>query len=101
MTEPASSLPKPIHPLVILGLAIVLPGSGQVFNGEPIRGLIFDFFMLLLGGFTLVTASPDVSIVGKLAGGIFVYAISIFDAYKKARVRYEVWRFAASEAQPD
>ncbi len=58
------------------------------------RGLIFLFFMLLLGGYTLQTAAPDVSIVGKLAGGIFVYAIAIYDAYKRARVRFEVWRHA-------
>jgi hypothetical protein len=98
MTEAAPLKPKrPMHPLLILALAIVLPGSGQVFNGEPVRGLIFLFFMFLLGGFTLVTAAPDVSIVGKLAGGIFVYAISIFDAYKKARIRHEVWRYAAEK----
>ena len=38
-------------------------------NRQPQRGLIFLFFMLLLGGFTLVTADPGVSLVGKLAGG--------------------------------
>lgn len=88
---------RPMNPLLVLALAILLPGSGQVFNGEPWRGLIFLFFMFLLGGFTLITAAPDVSIVGKLAGGLFVYAISIFDAYKKAKIRYEVWRFAAGK----
>jgi hypothetical protein len=87
-----------MNPLAILVLAIVLPGSGQVFNKEPYRGLMFVFFMLLLGGFTLKTASPDVSIVGKLAGGIFVYAISIFDAYKRARIRHEVWRYGADKS---
>lgn len=85
---------KPRNPYLILALAIVLPGMGQVANGEPVRGLVFDFFMVLLGGFTLVTAGPDVSIIGKLAGGIFVYAISVYDAYKKARVRYEIWNYA-------
>lgn len=93
---PAPPPDRPMHPLVVLALAIVLPGSGQFFNREPYRGLIFLFFMLLLGAFTILTASPDVSIVGKLAGGLFVYAISIFDAYKKAKIRYEVWRYAAS-----
>lgn len=97
MNEPAKALPRPIHPLIILALAIVLPGAGQVFNREPVRGLMFDFFLLLLGGFTLVTAAPEVSIVGKLAGGIFVYAISIYDAYKRARIRYEVWRYAETQ----
>lgn len=88
---------RPMNPLLVLALAILLPGSGQVFNGEPWRGLIFLFFMFLLGGFTLITAAPDVSIVGKLAGGLFVYAISIFDAYKKAKIRHEVWRFGADK----
>ena len=97
-STPAAPPPRPMNPLAILVLAIVLPGSGQVFNKEPYRGLMFVFFMLLLGGFTLKTASPDVSIVGKLAGGIFVYAISIFDAYKRARIRHEVWRYGADKS---
>ena len=92
MTIPAKAPPQP---LMILGLAIVLPGSGQVFNREPVRGLIFVFFILLLGGFTLLTAKPEVSVIGKLAGGIFVYAISIYDPYKRARIRYETWRYSA------
>ncbi len=99
MTDaPKAPAKPPINPLVILALAIVLPGAGQVFNREPVRGLIFVFFMLLLGGFTLQTADPSVSIVGKLAGGIFVHAVSIYDAYKKARIRMELWRYAAQKA---
>lgn len=94
MTETSAST-KPISPRTILALAILLPGAGQVFNREPVRGLIFVFFILLLGGFTLLTAKPEVSIIGKLAGGIFVYAISIYDAYKRARIRYETWRYSA------
>lgn len=83
---------SPFNPLVVLASAIILPASGQVLNQQPARGLVFVFFILLLGGFTLQTAAPDVSIVGKLAGGIFVYAMAIFDAYKTARIRYTVWR---------
>lgn len=89
--------PRPVNPLLVLLSAIVLPGSGQVINREPARGLIFVFFMLLLGGFTLVTAKPEVSIIGKLAGGIFVYAIAIYDAYKKARIKQAVWDYAANK----
>lgn len=85
----------PANPLLVLAAALVLPGSGQVLNRQPVRGLMFLFFMLLLGGYTLKTAAPDVSIVGKLAGGIFVYAMAVFDAYKQARVRTEVWRHRA------
>ena len=83
---------KPTAPLLILASAIVLPGSGQVWNREPLRGLMFLFFILLLGGYTLKTADPDVSVIGKFAGGIFVWAMSIFDAYKRAKIRFEIWR---------
>lgn len=97
-SAPPESGKRPMNPLLVLALAIVLPGSGQVCNREPYRGLIFLFFMFLLGCFTILTAKPEVSIVGKLAGGLFVYAISVFDAYKKARIRYETWRYAAGKA---
>lgn len=83
---------QPINPYLVLASALILPGTGQVLNRQPVRGLMFLFFILLLGGYTLKTAAPEVSIIGKLAGGIFVYAMSIYDAYKQARVRTEVWR---------
>ncbi|MFV0299758.1 MAG: hypothetical protein ACK5IP_02555 [Paracoccus sp. (in: a-proteobacteria)] len=82
----------PVNPRLVLAAALVLPGTGQVLNRQPVRGLMFLFFILLLGGYTLKTAAPEVSIIGKLSGGIFVYAMSIFDAYKQARIRSEVWR---------
>lgn len=86
----SASLRKPLNPWLVLAVAVVLPGVGQVLNRQPVRGLTFLFFMLLLGGYTLKTAAPDVSIVGKLAGGLFVYAMSLYDAYRHARIRTEV-----------
>ncbi len=83
--------PRPANPYVVLASAILLVGSGQVWNRQPLRGLTLIFFMVLLGGFTLVTAKPEVSLVGKLAGGLFVYAMSLYDAYRTARTRFEVW----------
>ena len=77
----------PPRPSLVLLAALCLPGSGQVANRQPLRGLTFLFFILLLGGFTLKTAAPDVSLIGKVAGGIFVWAMSVFDAYKTARLR--------------
>lgn len=91
----------PTNPHLVLAAAIVLPGTGQVLNREPFRGLMFLFFILLLGAFTLKTAAPDVSLVGKLAGGLFVYAMSIYDAYRRARIRFEVWRHAGQAKAPD
>ncbi len=77
----------PPNPFAILGLAIALPGMGQVANKQPMRGLTFLFFILLLGAFTLKTAGPEISMLGKLSGGVFVWALSILDAYKTARIK--------------
>ena len=85
----------PFNPYLVLAVAIVLPGMGQVLNRQPVRGLIFVFFIVLLGGFTLKTAAPDVSVVGKFAGGLFVWAMAIYDAYKTARIRRAVWAHRA------
>ena len=85
----------PPNPYLVLASAIVLPGSGQVWNGEPQRGLIFLFFIVLLGAFTLITAAPEVSFVGRYAGGFIDPAMAIFDAYKRARIRHEVWAHRA------
>ncbi len=82
----------PLYPYLVLAIAFVLPGVGQVVNRQPLRGLIFLFFMLLLGALTLKTAAADVSIIGKLAGGLFVWAMSLLDAYKVARIRRSVWQ---------
>lgn len=83
---------RPLNPYLVLAAAIVLPGAGQVLNRQPFRGLLFLFFMFLLGGYTLKTAAPDVSLLGKFAGGVFVYAMAIFDAYRHARIRHTVWQ---------
>lgn len=84
----------PLNPYLVLATAVVLPGMGQVLNRQPVRGLIFVCFAVLLGGFTLKTAAPDVSFVGKVSGALFVWAMAILDAYKTARIRHAVWSHA-------
>lgn len=81
----------PPNPRLVLAVALILPGMGQVLNRQPVRGLVFVCFAVLLGGFTLKTAAPDVSFVGKVSGAIFVWAMAVLDAYKTARVRRAVW----------
>lgn len=89
----APRLPKPPHnPYLVLLAALVLPGSGQVLNGNPTRGLTTLFFMISLGWVTYHLTTPQHSFVGRHAGGIFVYAMSLLDAYKWARYRYEFFR---------
>lgn len=84
----------PLNPRVVLAVALLLPGVGQVLNRQPVRGLVFVCFAVLLGGFTLKTAGADISFVGKMAGGLFVWAMAAMDAYKTARIRRAVWEHA-------
>lgn len=79
---------KAANPRWVFVVALILPGVGQVVNRMPIRGLVFIFYMLLLGIVTFNLTTPEHSLVGRYSGGIFVYAISIFDAYKWALHRY-------------
>ena len=79
---------RPIHPLVVLLIAAVLPGVGQVVNGQPRRGLVFVFYTVLLGLITYAAAPASATAIGRVAGGVFVYAISLLDAYQVAARRY-------------
>lgn len=88
MTIPTTA---PTSPYLVLGAAIVLPGSGHVILGVPVRGLQFLFFMVILAWVTAKIAPPDASFVGRHAGGFLIYALSILDAYKLARIRTAKW----------
>ena len=79
-------------PSLVLVVSLVLPGMGQVLNNQPRRGLLMVLYMLLLGTVTYSIASPDASTLGKLAGGVFVYAMSVLDAYRVAVTRREMLR---------
>jgi len=92
---------KPFNPYAILALAIVLPGSGHVFSGVPARGLQFLFFMIIIGWATSKIAPEQASFIGRHAGGFLIYALSILDAYKIARVKWETWRYAAEVKNKD
>ena len=89
---------QPPHPYLVLATALLLPGCGQVLNRQPTRGLMFLFFMLILGTITFLTAPAQASLVGHLAGGLFVYALSIPDAYRTARLRWTLWTRAQNTA---
>lgn len=83
---------EPIAPKWVLLIAILLPGMGQVINNAPKRGFFMACFMIILGLITFNLAQPNISMVGKLAGGIFIYAISILDAYYWAKYRKEFFK---------
>jgi hypothetical protein len=82
---------KPLSPKLVLLIAILLPGMGQVANRMPTRGLMFVFYVILLAVVTYNLTTPDHSFIGRYSGGIFVYMLSVLDAYRWALYRYKVF----------
>jgi hypothetical protein len=93
-----ASKPVPTRQPLLVGLvAILLPGVGQVLNQQPQRGLTFLFFMLLGAWVSYHLTGPGHSLIGRYALGIFVYAMSVLDAYRWARIRYVRSTFAGGQ----
>ena len=89
----------PLNPYLVLIAAILLPGFGHVLNGQARRGFIMQLFMIALGFITWQLAPPEASFIGKISGGLFVYALSIPEAYRVARIRWVA--FQRQDAPPD
>jgi hypothetical protein len=83
-----AAIKPPLRPYWVLVIAILLPGVGQLVNNTPKRAIMFLFFIMSCGWVTMHLAPPEASFVGRYAGGFFIYAISILDAYKWARYRW-------------
>ena len=81
----------PFHPRLVLLIAILLPGVGQLMNNQATRAFLFATSIASLGWITYHLTTPEHSFLGRYAGGLFVYAISILDAYKTAKVRWEIY----------
>ena len=77
----------PLNPYMVLAIAAVLPGMGHMMSGAGRRGMMLQLFMIIGAFVTWHLAPPGVSLAGKLAGGLFVYALSLPEAYRLARLR--------------
>jgi len=78
---------KTINPYLVLIAGLILPGSGHVLLGKPQRGLVFLFFIIILGWASLRIMPEQGSFLLRHAGGVLVYGFSALDAYRIARVR--------------
>lgn len=87
----ANNIPQSINPYIVLASSILLPGSGHVMLVESRRGLQFLFFIAVLF-WAGNNALPDASWYVRNVGGIFIWGLSVIDAYRIARVRKEVER---------
>lgn len=96
-TEKMTDAPRsPYHVL----LAAIFPAGGHVLQGRSQRGLMFLFFMVILGWASTHIMPDTASFFGRHIGGIFIYGISIIDAYKWSKVKWEVWKHEKSEPNP-
>ena len=86
----------PLRPLLVLLVAVFLPGMGQVLNNMPTRGVIFIFFMLSLGVVSFHLTTPEHSFLGRHAGGFLIYVISLVDAYRLASLRWDLFHLPRS-----
>jgi hypothetical protein len=89
---------RPLNPYLVLLVAILLPGMGYVICGETRRGFTMQMFMVALAFVTWHLAPPQASFVGRISGGLFIYALSLPDTYRRARLHFAVWE--QSQAKP-
>ena len=78
---------KTINPYLVLAAALIIPGSGHLLIGKQQRGLVFLFFMLVLGWTSWHVMPETGSFVLRHAGALLVYGLSVLDAYRIAKVK--------------
>jgi hypothetical protein len=72
---------KPKNPMLVL-VASLVPGAGHVWLGQAPRGLMFIFFMTILGWISTKIMPESASFIGRHIGGVFIWGMSIIDAYR-------------------
>jgi hypothetical protein len=77
-------MPKHKKPLIVL-VASLVPGAGHVLLGQAQRGLMFIFFMTVLGWISTKIMPETASFIGRHIGGVFIWGMSIIDAYRMNR----------------
>ena len=92
--------PAPRNPRLVLLAAIILPGSGHVLQGRAPRGLMFLFFTIILGWASSHVMPETASFFGRHIGGIFIYGMSVIDAYRWSKVNWEVWKREKNQETP-
>lgn len=86
------------EPWLAVNLSTLIPGIGQIYAGQKIRGwlFIFSYFLLIILGLgLLVTSKLYIGIVCFVAA-IIIYFWNLFDAYQCAKRAnssdFETWR---------
>lgn len=78
---------KEINIWLIVVASIIVPGSGHVLLGKPVRGLLLLFWMFVFGYITFQLTTIEISFIGRLSGGFAVWTISVLEVYRLVRKR--------------
>jgi hypothetical protein len=98
VSETNSTRP-PLHPWLVLAIAAVLPGMGQVLNQTPQRGLVMVFFLIFFAMTSFQLTTPEHSWLARHAGGVFMHGFMLIDAYRVAKIRHTC--FHRNQSQPE
>lgn len=66
-------------------LSMVMPASGYVLLGKSVRGLMMLMWMFMFGYITYKLTTVDISLIGRLSGGLGVWTISVVETHKLAQ----------------
>ncbi len=67
---------------MLVAAVSLIPGAGHVLLGQAQRGLMFIFFMTILGWISLKLMPEYASFFGRHIGGVFIWGMSIIDTYR-------------------
>jgi hypothetical protein len=98
VSDPNTTRP-PLHPWLVLAVAALLPGVGQVLNQTPQRGLVMVFFLIFFAMTSYQVTTTEHSWLARHAGGVFMYGFMLIDAYRFAKIRHTF--FSRGQPQPD
>ncbi|BCS98710.1 hypothetical protein DSLASN_43420 [Desulfoluna limicola] len=71
----------------VMAGAFVIPSSGYVFFGKPVRGLLMLCWAFALGYITFQLTTPETPWMGRLSGGFTVWTLSLLETRTLA-IRY-------------
>ncbi len=82
-----NSLRKSMPLWFYLAASIIVPGSGYVMLGKPMRALQMLFFMGFMGFVTYRLSGPDISFIGRFSGAFAVWTLSVVEVNRMIRKR--------------
>lgn len=79
---------------VLLG-AVVIPSSGYVFFGKPLRGLLMLCWAFALGYISFQLTTAETPWLVRISGGLAVWSLSLLETQTLARRRLWMFPFAS------